>query len=149
MIQLDISNLHRFLTSLQEGQNFSYEQPPAGADDIHARMEMYVQRFLQSVGSTEAAESRLEERIQAAMAARIGNTELEELVSLDADQVQLEAIGQQITSAIRTAAADEFGIEVVDVRLKRFNYPAQVKPAVYAEIRSDRARVAGVVGGAP
>ncbi|HET6879683.1 MAG TPA: SPFH domain-containing protein, partial [Pirellulales bacterium] len=41
-----------------------------------------VRRFLQSVGGIQAAESRLEERIQAALAAEVGRTRLAQLVSL-------------------------------------------------------------------
>jgi membrane protease subunit HflC len=36
----------------------------------------------------------------------------------------------------------QFGVELVDVRLKRVSYPEAVKPAVFAEIRSERERVA-------
>lgn len=104
--------------------------------------ETYVRRFLQSVGSTSAAETRLEERIQAALAAEIGRTRLAQLVSLELGGVQIEPMMQRITAEVRRAAADQFGIEIVDVRLKRFNYPDAVKPAVFAEIRSERQRVA-------
>ncbi len=101
-----------------------------------------VRRFLQSVGGMQAAESRLEERIQAALAAEIGRTRLAQLVSLEPGGVAIEPIMDRVTDAIRQAAAEQFGIEIVDVRLKRFNYPEAVKPAVYAEIRSERQRVA-------
>ena len=57
-------------------------------------------------------------------------------------EVQLEAIAQRVTQSIRGVAAEQFGIEVVDVRWKRFNYPEAVRPSVYAEIRSERERVA-------
>lgn len=104
--------------------------------------EPLVRRFLQSVGSTQAAENRLEERIQAALAAEIGRTRLAQLVSLDPGGVAIEPMMDEITAEIRRAAAEQFGIEVVEVRLKRFNYPEAVKPAVFAEIRSERQRVA-------
>lgn len=104
--------------------------------------ESQVRRFMQAVGGTQAAESRLEERIQAALAAEIGRTRLAQLVSLEPGGVAIEPIMDRITSTIRRAAAEQFGIEVVEVRLKRFNYPEAVKPAVFAEIRSERQRVA-------
>lgn len=110
--------------------------------EFRREIEKYVHRFLRSVGTVETAESRLEERIQAAVAAEIGHTQLQQLVSLDKDQLRLDAIADRVGEAIRRTAADEFGIEVVDVRLKRFSYPEAVKPAVYAEIRSERERVA-------
>lgn len=125
----------------------AHAEPPTagqpGASPSQAEpLERYVSRFLQSVGTREAAESRLEERIQAALAAEIGRTEMQQLVSLDAASLQLDAMLQRVTREIRQVAAEQFGIEVVDVQLKRFNYPEAVKPAVYAEIRSERERVA-------
>jgi membrane protease subunit HflC len=109
---------------------------------VRKKVEMHVERFMQSVGTIDAAERRLEERIQAAIAAVIGSTRLTQLVSLDAGEVALEKISDEVTQMIRGMAGDQFGIEVLDVRLKRFGYPEAVKPAVYAEIRSERERVA-------
>jgi membrane protease subunit HflC len=114
----------------------------SSAQEIEAELEKHVERFLQSVGSVQAAESRLEERIQAALAAEIGRTEFSQLVSLEPGRVEIEDLTSRVAGAVRDAAAEQFGIEVVDVRLKRFNYPEAVKPAVYAEIRSERERVA-------
>lgn len=110
--------------------------------EIDEELERHVDRFLQSVGGTQAAESRLEERIQAALAAEIGRTQFSQLVSLEEGGVEIESLTQRVTDAVRASSAEQFGIEVVDVRLKRFNYPEAVKPAVYAEIRSERERVA-------
>lgn len=112
------------------------------APESHATTENYVRRYLQTLGSVQAAESRLEERIQAALAAEIGRTRLADLASLEPGQLKLEPILDRVTASIRAAAIEQFGIEVVDVRLKRFNYPQAVKPAVFAEIRSERERVA-------
>jgi len=117
----------------------------AGEDlspDARVDVERNVLRFLQSLGSVQAAENRLEERIQAALAAEIGRTQFSQLCNLDTDQLRLKSIAQRVTQRVRDLAAEQFGIEVVDVRLKRFNYPEAVKPAVYAEIRSERQRVA-------
>lgn len=122
------------------------DQPQMAAalnsDSVRSETENYVRRYLQTLGGVQAAESRLEERIQAALAAEIGRTRLSELASLEPGQLKLEPILARVTESIRDAAIEQFGIEVVDVRLKRFNYPQAVKPAVFAEIRSERERVA-------
>jgi modulator of FtsH protease HflC len=104
--------------------------------------EQYVRRFLQSVGTREAAENRLEERIQAALAAEIGRTRLARLTSLNPADLALVQVADRVLQNVAPAAAEQFGIEVVDVRIQRFHYPEAVKPAVYAEIRSERKRVA-------
>ncbi len=108
---------------------------------VELRLEEYVRRYFQSIGSVAAAESRLEERIQAALAAEIGRTRLSHLTSMYG-ALQLDTIQVNVIQALRVTAAEQFGIEVVDVRLKRFSYPEAVKPAVFAEIRSERERVA-------
>ncbi|HEY5315844.1 MAG TPA: protease modulator HflC, partial [Pirellulales bacterium] len=114
---------------------------PAEAQ-IERAAEVYARRFMQTVGTPQAAQLRLEERIQAAIAAEVGRLRLGQLVSLDPSALQLEAMITRITAAVRPMAAEQFGIELVDLRLKRFNYPEAVKPAVFAEIRSERQRVA-------
>lgn len=110
----------------------------AGDNQDRHSVERYVRRFLQSVGTIENAESRLEERIQAAIAAEVGQARLQQLISLDAAQLQLEEMTRRILKDVRQVAAEQFGMEVVDIRLKRFNYPASVKESVYAAIRSER-----------
>jgi membrane protease subunit HflC len=110
--------------------------------EIERAAEVYARRFMQTVGTPQSAQLRLEERIQAAIAAEVGRLRLGQLVSLDPQALQLEAMIARITATVRPMAAEQFGIELVDLRLKRFNYPEAVKPAVFAEIRSERQRVA-------
>jgi len=43
---------------------------------------------------------------------------------------------------LRHLARDAYGIEVVDVRVRRFNYPAAVRPEIARRIISERARKA-------
>jgi membrane protease subunit HflC len=107
-----------------------------------ASIEQHVRRFLESVGSIEVAENRLEERVQAALAAEIGRTRLTQLISLTEGEVQLKPIAERVTKSLSEVVAEQFGIEIVDIRLKRFTYPEAVRPAVFAEIRSERERVA-------
>jgi membrane protease subunit HflC len=114
-------------------------QDPDSAD---SQIEQYVRRFMQSAGTLQAMENRLEERVQAAMAAEIGRLRFEQLASLDEKQLQFEQLAQRVTQQVSQNVADQFGVELVDVRLKRVSYPEAVKPAVFAEIRSERERVA-------
>jgi membrane protease subunit HflC len=47
-----------------------------------------------------------------------------------------------VTARVGDQARREFGLEVVDVRLRRLNYPEEVRTAVFEQIRSERKRVA-------
>jgi membrane protease subunit HflC len=110
-----------------------------GTEDV---IESRVRQFMESLGTIEVADNRLEERVQAALAAEIGRTRMTQLISLNETDVELPAIAERVRSSLHDAVADQFGLEIVDIRLKRFTYPEAVKPAVFAEIRSERERVA-------
>jgi membrane protease subunit HflC len=116
--------------------------PNESGASAERQLERHVHRFLQSAGTPEIMENRLEERVQAALAAEIGRLRFDQLVSLDPRQLQLDQLADRVTQSMRSTAADQFGIEVVDVRLKRITYPDAVRPSVFAEIRSERERVA-------
>jgi membrane protease subunit HflC len=132
------------------GREFAYDELREASQDmlevedeqVDRQIEHHVRQFLESVGTIDTAQRRLEERIQAAIAAELGRVRMAQIVSLDASKVKLPQLLERVTENIREAAAREYGIEVVDVRIKRFNYPESVKPAVFAEIRSERQRVA-------
>jgi len=101
-----------------------------------------VLRFVQSVGTITGAHDRLRERIDSMLKAKVGQMSLKEFVSLNASDIMLEQINRELTDQIRSAAIEQFGIEVVDVRIKRFNHPEGVKPAIFDMIRAERQGVA-------
>ena len=98
--------------------------------------------FLRGSGSHELAEARLNERVSARLSDAIGRRELAELASTDAGKFALDAITREVVTAIAPSAKDELGVEVLDVRLRRFNHPLEVRPAVFELIRSERRQVA-------
>jgi membrane protease subunit HflC len=61
---------------------------------------------------------------------------------LNASDIKLEQLNSELTGQIRRDAIDQFGIEVVDIRIKRFNHPEGVKPAIFDMIRAERQGVA-------
>ena len=134
------------------GRSFVEEQLRAAAsrtaaevpaeDAIRTRIERHVRQFLQAVGNVDSAQLRLEERIQAVLAAALGRVTMNALVSVDPGASKFDPLMREVTESIRAAAVEQYGIEVVDVRIKRINYPQSVKSAVFDEIRSERARVA-------
>jgi membrane protease subunit HflC len=99
-------------------------------------------RFVQSVGDTAAAEMRLHDIIWSGLSAALGTQDLESLVSTSADKVQASALLDQLTATADRAALAQYGIRVVDVRIKRLNLPEQNKQSVYARMRAERERIA-------
>lgn len=98
--------------------------------------------FVQAVGNERAAEMRLHDLVWAGLAAAIAGLDLEEIVSTSSQQVRTSAILDGLAERSGTAALEQFGIRVADVRLKRLNLPEQNKQSVYARMRAERERIA-------
>jgi membrane protease subunit HflC len=98
--------------------------------------------FLQTVGSAESAEMRLHDVTWAGLAAALGNQDLGALVAPASEQVQARAMLDGLTERTGAAALEQYGIRVVDVRIKRLNLPEQNKQSVYARMRAERERIA-------
>src|ERR1700676_2536804 len=98
-------------------------------------------RFLQSVGDPIAAEMRLHDIVWSGLSAALGAHDLDSLVSTAA-RPQTSDIMDQLTGLTDRAALAEYGINVVDVRVKRLNLPEQNKQSVYARMRAERERIA-------
>ncbi len=99
-------------------------------------------RFLRSVGDTASAEMRLHDIIWSGLSAALGTLDLESLVSASADKVQSAAMLDTLTTQADLTALDQYGIRVVDVRIKRLNLPEQNKQSVFARMRAERGRIA-------
>jgi membrane protease subunit HflC len=102
-------------------------------------------RFVRSAGALDAAEARLSERVAAALSDAVGRRELASLASTDPNVWALDALAEDVVAAVAPQARDELGVEVVDVRLRRFNHPVEVRPAVFDLIRSERKQVAAAL----
>ncbi len=119
-------------------------------------------KFYQSVGNERNAQSRLDDIIDSATrnfisenllieAVRNSNREfkttLEEQVSfgLEVSEVEIKKGRDKITQLIRNKAAEtvpQYGIELLDVRIKRINYIEDVRQKVYERMISERKRIA-------
>jgi membrane protease subunit HflC len=100
-----------------------------------------VERFLRSVRTLPDASARLEDMAASVLAAELGGHDLAALVKVERDSA-LDALMQDVTARIGDQAGREYGLKVVDVRLRRLNYPEEVRSAVFEQIRSERKRVA-------
>ena len=99
-------------------------------------------RFVKSVGDTASAEMRLHDIIWSGLSAALGTLDLESLVSASADKVQAAAMLDMLTTRADLTALEQYGIRVVDVRIKRLNLPEQNKQSVFARMRAERERIA-------
>ena len=100
------------------------------------------QAFVQAVGNERAAEMRLHDLVWSGLAATIAGLDLEEIVSTSPELVKTEQVLDRLAERSGTAALEEYGIRITDVRLKRLNLPEQNKQSVYARMRAERERIA-------
>ena len=98
--------------------------------------------FVQAVGNERAAEMRLHDLVWAGLGAAIAKLDLEEIVSTAPKHVKTAQVLDRLAKESGTEALEEYGISVVDVRLKRLNLPEQNKQSVYARMRAERERIA-------
>jgi membrane protease subunit HflC len=99
-------------------------------------------RFLQTVGDATGAEMRLHDLVWATLAADFGRVDLSELLSVEPGGARVQALGDQVRTSATVETERRFGIAVVDLQLKRINFPEQNKYAVYARMRAERERIA-------
>jgi membrane protease subunit HflC len=93
-------------------------------------------RFYQSVGSIQAANLQLTTLLNASLRRVLGEVTLIQVVR-DEREALMARIREQLDKE-----ADGYGIQVVDVRIRRADLPEQNSLAVYTRMQSERAREA-------
>jgi membrane protease subunit HflC len=99
-------------------------------------------RFVETVGDPAAAEMRLHDIVWSGLSAALGTEDLEAIVSTNVEVVRAKDMLDRLSGATDRAALRQYGIEVLDVRIKRLNLPEQNKQSVYARMRAERERIA-------
>lgn len=98
-------------------------------------------RFVEAVGSTPAAERRLHDIVWAEVSAAIGRQPIDAILNADASQVKTDQMMEAVTARCARRAAIDYGVEVVDVAIKRLNFPEQNKQSVFDRMRAERDRI--------
>jgi membrane protease subunit HflC len=89
-----------------------------------------------NAGIKANAEKLLQAKISNDLRTEFGRRTIKEIVSGKRDELQIDAL----TNASESAA--NLGIEVVDVRVKQINLPANVSNSIYQRMRAERQAVA-------
>jgi membrane protease subunit HflC len=93
-------------------------------------------KFYRTVGTTEGANSRLSPLLNSAVRRVLGDATLIQVV-----RDQREALMGRVREQIE-AEAQNYGVEIVDVRIRRADLPSQNSEAVYKRMQTDRDREA-------
>ena len=164
-----IQNVRRFEKRLLIWDGDPDQIPTKGREfillDTTARWRIAdAKKFLENVATERGAQSRLDDIIDSVVRDQVSGNELVELVRstswVTPKREVLEEVPEErgeelkkevrlgreeITRAILTEArkiTPQYGIELVDVRIKRLNYIESVREKVYARMISERKRIA-------
>ncbi len=125
---------------------------PADGETAAATDERPVVRFFRSLGSLDIAEARINTYVQPVVSTLIGQHDLDDLFGVadpeegprrdrSAALARLsEEARDEVRRRIAEAAGDAgaWGIEIIDVRIKRINFPEGNRQAVYERMVSER-----------
>jgi membrane protease subunit HflC len=92
--------------------------------------------FVRFGGEEARASNRLSQMVKAALNEEITKRTVRDVISGERDKV-MQAIGKKVTEE-----AKQIGVEIVDVRLQRVDYVAEINSSVYERMKAERTRVA-------
>lgn len=128
ILTLDAAEPERFITA--EKKNVLV--------DSYVKWRIFdVKQYYISVGGDEArAQTRLMQTVNSAMREEFGKLTIHDVVSGKRDE--LMRVVQEKTDG----DARKIGVEVLDVRLKRVDFPVEISGSVYSRMEAERKRVA-------
>jgi membrane protease subunit HflC len=91
--------------------------------------------YIRTQGEDAAARLLMAPRVNDGLKNKIAERTLHQVVAVERDQI-MEDLRQELDAAV----GDELGIEVVDIRIKRVEFSAEVSETVYQRMRSERNR---------
>ncbi|KPL19127.1 MAG: hypothetical protein AMJ92_04440 [candidate division Zixibacteria bacterium SM23_81] len=99
-------------------------------------------KFLEAVKERPVAEIFLADIASATIGAALGNYPLSALASIDPLEIKVDQIMEEVSAKCRDKAGRDYGIEILQVHLKRLNLPDQNKESVFQRMRTERERMA-------
>ena len=91
-----------------------------------------------SVGSIGSVNSYLNDQIFSATNSIMGSYDLTALVSLDAEQIKIDRIQEDIFTRVHDVCLANYGINVIDVSILRLTLPDNNIQAVFEQMKTDR-----------
>jgi len=98
-------------------------------------------RYFETVFDRAGAESRLGDILFAELGATLGRNPLPAFFSVDAAAYRVDAVVAGMTQRCHDMALRDYGIEVVDLQLRGFDFPKQNRLRLYTRMKSERGRI--------
>lgn len=141
-----------------------YDSDPADVvtkDKKHALIDTYARwriedplKFMTTVRTESGAQSRLDDIIYSAVRDEVGQHELVEIVRTSKEPLESgegqhyaaikkgrQEMLKDITAQANKAAIEQYGIRIIDVRIKRADLPPENAEAVYKRMIAERTRI--------
>jgi membrane protease subunit HflC len=105
-----------------------------------------VDLFIKTLGTPDTARSILGPRINSLLGAAITQMAMDDLVSTDPGKEpgktkvddKMKYLRDHVLDNLKGPLRKDYGIELVDIRLRRFSHPAEVRKSIFDRIRSER-----------
>ena len=127
-----------------------YDIPPSAvitSDKQNMTVDCYIlwniqdaQQFYRALGTTSVAEERLDAITYTALKIALGSLKQSDIINMN-DGGERNDIYESITTTVN-AQAQAYGIQVEDVKIKRFDLPESNQNAVYTRMISERNQMA-------
>lgn len=104
-----------------------------------------VDRLFKAAGGLDEARALLAQKLGSELGAACGGLQMDDLVnSKEPDRVRTERdkLRSRLLERLSGPALSEYGVEIVDVRLRRVSHPAPVRQAIFDRIIAERERKA-------
>jgi membrane protease subunit HflC len=118
-----------------------------------------VDRFIRKMDNADRAKMLLGQRVNSQLGAFIGQMRMDDLISTDLSTAQpnkeggqgaartkvdqtMEQLGAKLLGSLREDVLQEYGIQIVDLQLRRFNHPIKVRDTIFERIKSERESIA-------
>jgi len=90
------------------------------------------QYFISVRGRADIAQTRLAQQVNSSLRSEVGKRSIAEVVAGD------RAVIMDVVQKAIDAESEKFGVEVIDVRLKRVDYANEIRDSVFRDMESER-----------
>ncbi len=98
--------------------------------------------FFRSVRTNDIAERRIDDVIASLIGSTLGDYEMSNLFSVEADQVKVDEIEETIQKSANMKLAKDYGIEIVSMGISRIALPDENARSVYGRMEAERNTIA-------
>ena len=98
--------------------------------------------FFQSVAAVESAQQKLGDMINSQLGIVLGDYRLNQIINTDQEQGKLVEIESRILQNANENVKSKYGFEILQLGIRRLNYPSIVAKAVFNRMQSEREKEA-------